>query len=300
MKKVIVITGPTGVGKTKLSIMLAKKINGEIINGDSTQVYKGLDIATAKVTDEEKESIPHHLFDIKEITEDYTVYDYQQDSRKAIEDIISRKKVPIIVGGTGFYIKAALYNYEFENETKHNDYSSYSNEELYEKARKIDDNLNIHMNNRKRIERFLDYYLNNNKSLTDKPKSETILYENVIFIGLTTSREILYEKLNNRVDKMFKEGLLKEVEKIYNSNIRTKAVLTPIGYKELFPYFEKKENLENCIEIMKQKTRKYAKRQYTWFNHQMKINWFQVDFNDFNKTINEIYDFIETKIKESE
>ena len=289
---IIVIVGPTGIGKTKLSVELAKKLDGEIINGDSTQVYKTLDIATAKVTEEEKENIPHHLFDIKDITEDYTVYDYQKDARKYIDDILKRGRIPIIVGGTGFYIKAALYNYEFEDEKEHNDYSSYSNNELYQKALEIEPNLDIHMNNRKRIERFLDYYLNNNKSLSQKEKSVKLLYDDVIFIGLTTSRDVLYDRLNKRVDKMLNDGLLDEVKRVYDSNIRTKAVLTPIGYKELFPYLEGKETLENCIEIMKQRTRKYAKRQYTWFNHQVCVNWFDVNFDDFNKTILEIYNYI--------
>ena len=289
---IIVIVGPTGVGKTKLSVELAKRLNGEIINGDSTQVYCGLNIATAKIKESEKEEIPHHLFDIKNITEDYTVYDYQIDARKAIDDILGRKKTPIIVGGTGLYIKSALYNYDFETETKHNDYSSYSNEELYQKALEIDPKLSIHMNNRKRIERFLDYYLNNNKSLSEKEKSDELVYQDVIFIGLTTSRDVLYNRLNDRVDQMFKEGLLEEAKKLYESKINTKAVLTPIGYKELFPYFDNKEKLSSCIEVMKKRTRNYAKRQYTWFNHQIKVNWFDVNFNDFNETINQIYEFI--------
>ncbi len=289
---IIVIVGPTGVGKTKLSIELAKKLDGEIINADSTQVYKGLNIATAKVTEEEKENIPHYLFDIKELTENYTVYDYQKDCRYYIENILKRKKTPIIVGGTGLYVKAALYDYVFEDETKKNDYSTYSNQELYEKALKIDKNLNIHMNNRKRIERFLDYYLNNNKSINSKKKSENLIYEDVIFIGLTTNRDDLYQRLNERVDQMLSDGLMDEVKEIYESHIRTKAVLTPIGYKELFPYLEGKDELKNCIEIMKQRTRKYAKRQYTWFNHQFKVNWFDVNFNNFDETINEIYNFI--------
>ncbi len=289
---IVVIVGPTGVGKTKLSIELAKKLDGEVINGDSTQVYKGLDIATAKIKEEEKENIPHHLFDIKEVTDDYTVYDYQKDCRNIIDDILSRKKTPIIVGGTGLYIKAALYDYKFEDETKHNDYSSYSNEELYKKALEIDKNLTIHMNNRKRIERFLDYYLNNDEPLTNKEKTNSLIYDDVIFIGLTTDRKTLYERLNNRVDQMFNDGLLDEVKRIFESNIRTKAILTPIGYKELFPYLEGKEDLNVCIEEMKKRTRNYAKRQYTWFNHQVSVNWFNVNFDNFNQTIDEIYEFI--------
>ena len=289
---IIVIVGPTGVGKTKLSIELAKRLNGEIINADSTQVYKCLDIATAKVKESEKENIPHHLFDIKDIKENYTVFDYQQDSRKVIEDILKRQKTPIMVGGTGLYIKASLYDYEFEDETKHADYSSYSNEELYEKALQIDPNLSIHKNNRKRLERFLDYYLNNNESLNNKKKSEKIIYDNVIFIGLTTERNTLYERLNNRVDQMFTEGLLDEAKSIYDSNIRTKAVLTPIGYKELFPYFEGKETLENCLDKIRQDSRKYAKRQDTWNRHQFDVNWIDVDFNNFDNTVSKALNII--------
>ena len=149
---IIVITGPTAVGKTKLSVELAKKVNGEIINADSTQIFKGLDIATAKVTEEEKENIPHHLLDIKDINEEYTVFDYQKDCRNKIKEILSKNKTPILVGGTGLYIKAALYDYKFNKETIKNDYSDYSNEKLYEKLLKINPETNIHKNNRKRIE----------------------------------------------------------------------------------------------------------------------------------------------------
>ena len=290
---IVVIVGPTGIGKTRLSVELAKKLDGEIINGDSTQVYKELNIATAKVTEEEKENIPHHLFDIKDIKDDYTVYDYQRDGRIIIDDILKRGKTPIIVGGTGLYIKALLYDYEFDEENKHHDYSMYTNEELYNKALEIDENLSIHKNNRKRIERFLDYYSNNNESISNKKKASKLVYDDVIFIGLTTSREVLYERLNKRVDVMLENGLMDEVKKIYNSNIRTKAVLTPIGYKELFPYLEGSKTLEECLELMKQRTRNYAKKQYTWFNHQMNINWFQVNFSNFNETINNIYLFIQ-------
>ena len=154
--KIICIVGPTGVGKTKLSIELAKRFDGEIINADSTQVYKNLDIATAKITEEEKENIPHHLFDIKDITEDYTVFDYQKDARRCIDDILKRKKTPIIVGGTGLYIKALLYDYKFEEGNEKGNYSNLTNEELYKKILEINPNKEIHINNRKRLERYLD------------------------------------------------------------------------------------------------------------------------------------------------
>lgn len=292
---IICIVGPTGVGKTKLSIELAKYFTGEIINADSTQVYRNLDIATAKVTEEEKENIPHHLFDIKDITEEYTVYDYQQDSRYIIDDIISRNKLPILVGGTGLYIKACLYDYKFDKETKKHDYSAYTNEELYKLLKSVDENTEIHMNNRKRVERALDYYYENNKPMSSKEVTNKLMYD-VLFIGLTTDRDILYERINNRVDKMLLDGLLTEAKNIYDSNIRTKAVLTPIGYKELFPYFNKEKNLNECLNLIKQNSRRYAKRQYTWFKNQMLVKWFDVDFNNFDNTVNEVIKYIEKNV----
>ena len=289
--KIICIVGPTGVGKTKLSIELAKRFNGEVINADSTQVYKNLDIATAKVTEEEKENIPHHLFDIKEITEDYTVFDYQKDARNCIEDILKRKKIPIIVGGTGLYVKALLYDYKFKEGNIKENYNNSTNEELYKKVLEINHNTKIHINNRKRLERYLDYY-NNTGEVIENNKTDILLYD-TIFIGLTIDRETLYDRINKRVDIMVENGLLEESKKIYESNIRTKAITTPIGYKELFPYFEGSKTLEECLNIIKQNSRRYAKRQYTWFNNQMNINWFNVNFDNFNETITEISKFIE-------
>lgn len=291
MNKVIVILGPTAVGKTKLSVELAKKINGEIINADSTQVYKNLNIATAKITEEEKDDIVHHLFDVKEINDDYTVYDYQKDVRKLIDDIKSRGKTPILVGGTGLYIKAALYDYEFdEEELIVSDYSKYSTDELYSMLLKIDSETKIHKNNRKRIERTLDVY-NSKGKLDKKTNKDTLLYDS-IFIGLTTSRELLYDRINLRVDKMLDAGLLEEAKWLYDTNVRTKAVMSPIGYKELFEYFDGNITKEEAIELIKKNSRRYAKRQYTWFNNQMNVNWFNVDFDNFNNTINEVYNYI--------
>ena len=287
---IICIVGPTGVGKTKLSIELAKRLNGEVINADSTQVYKGLDIATAKVTEEEKEGIPHHLFDIRGIDEDYTVYDYQKDCRNIISDIIKRGKTPIMVGGTGLYIKASLYDYQFKEEVNKRDFSNYSNEELYNLLKSLDNSSSIHINNRKRIERALNYYYEHHEPISNN-KTDKLLYD-VLFIGLTTDRDILYDRINKRVDVMVNNGLLDEARKIYDSNIRTKAVMTPIGYKELFPYFDHEKSIDECLNLMKQNSRKYAKRQYTWFNNQMNVSWFNVDFNDFNNTVNEVIEYI--------
>lgn len=289
---IIVIAGPTAVGKTKLSVELAKKINGEIINADSTQVYRGMDIGTAKVTEEEKENISHYLFDIKNIDEDYTVYDYQKDCRECISDILKRGKVPILVGGTGLYIKAALYNYEFKDEDTTYDFSNLSNEEVYNKLKELDPSCDIHINNRKRVERALTYILNNNTSIRNNTKGNDLIYDDVLFIGLTTDRDILYDRINKRVDVMVNQGLIDEAKKIYDSNIRSKAVMTPICYKELFDYFDNNISLDESLDLIRQRSRKYAKRQYTWFNHQIPIKWFDVDFNNFNNTVDEVYRYI--------
>ncbi len=292
MKKIIGIVGPTGVGKTQLSIELAKKLDGEVINCDSTQVYKGLAIATAKVTEEEMEEIPHHLLSFQELEEDYTVYDFQKDARACIEDILKRGKTPILVGGTGLYLKAVLYDYQFEEQESTVRYNE-SNEELYERILRLDPQTKIHKNNRRRMERYLSYYDETGKKLNEKEKAKKIY--DFCLIGLTTDRETLYERINTRVDKMLKQGLLKEAESLYKRNIRTKAVLTPIGYKELFAYFEGNCSLEESIAKIKQSSRHYAKRQYTWFHHQMDVTWFSVSFKNFEETVEEVYQYI-TKI----
>ena len=280
---ILCIVGPTGVGKTKLSIELAKRYNGIVVNADSMQVYKELNIGTAKVTENEKENIKHFLFDIKEPTEMYTVYDYQKDLRNIIDN--NKDKNIIIVGGTGLYIKAGLYNYVFETENDiNNTYDNLTNEELYNLVLIKDPNTSIHINNRKRMIRFL----NKKETVKDKDK---LLY-NVKFIGLTTSREILYDRINKRVDDMIKNGLIEEVKSLYDKNIRSKAIMTGIGYKELYDYFDGNISLEDAINLIKQRSRNYAKRQYTWFNNQMDIKWFDVDFDDFNNTINEVINYI--------
>lgn len=283
---ILVIVGPTGVGKTKLSIELAKKYHAIIMNCDAMQVYKGMNIGTAKIKEDEKEGIPHYLFDIKDVSDNYTVYDYQKEARKFIEE--NKDKNIIFVGGSGLYLKAALYNYEFqENDKTTNTYDDLSNEELYERALKKDPNMNIHKNNRKRLVRFL------NKETIDIPTSKP-LYD-AIYIGLTCDRETLYEKINKRVDKMFEDGLIDEVKSFYDKKINSKAIQTAIGYKELYKYFDGEISLEEAKDLIKKNSRHYAKRQYTWFNNQMNITWFNVDFNNFNKTIEKVIKFIENQ-----
>ena len=289
---VIVITGPTATGKSDLGIFLAHQLNGEIINADSTQIYKGLDIATNKIQD--TDGIKHYLFDEKDLREDYTVFDYQKDARKIIDDILNRGKIPILVGGTGLYINAVLYYYKFE-EKSHDDYDGISNDELYEMLLKVDPNTNIHLNNRVRVISALNYYKANGKPYSEKAKDFDLLYD-TIFIGLKADREILYYKINKRVDKMVSEGLIEEARSVYDLGIRSKAVMTPIGPKELFDYFDGKISLEEAIDLIKSKSRKYAKRQYTWFNNQMKLKWFETNYDDFNKTEEAVLQYINRKM----
>lgn len=288
MKNIIVITGPTGVGKTKMSIELAKRIDAEIINADSMQVYKDLNIGTAKINEKEKEGIPHHLFDIVEPTNMYTVYDYQKDARDIINDVLSRGKKVIIVGGTGLYIKALLYDYKFIKEDKTYDFSKMSNEEILDKINSYNLDINLHINNRKRLERVLTKLYNNNMQTE---KTDTVLYD-FVAIGLTTTRDNLYKIIDNRVDKMIEDGLIDEVEELYKKNIHSKAINTGIGYKELYKYFDKEISLDEAVSLIKKNSRHYAKRQYTFFNNQMNIKWFNTNYEDFSLTVEEVYNYI--------
>ena len=274
----IFIMGPTGVGKTKLSVELAKIFDAYIINCDAVQVYKGLDIGSAKVTEEEKCGIKHFLFDIKNPDEEYNVKDYQTDLRNLF-DKYSDKNL-IIVGGTGLYATAGAYDYRFNEEEK-KDFSKFNNEELYSLALEKDKNCKIDKNNRVRLERFLQ------KDITSlvEPK---LLYPDAHFIGLTTSRENLYQIINKRVDKMVKDGLIDEVKELYKKYPNSLILKRAIGYKEIIEYLDNKISLEKSIDEIKKNSRHYAKRQYTWFNNKMDIKWFEVNFNYFNETIDNV------------
>ena len=274
--------GPTGVGKTKLSVELAKLYDAYIINCDAVQVYKGLDIGSAKVTEEEKCGIKHFLFDIKNPDEEYSVKDYQTDLRNLF-DKYSKKNL-IIVGGTGLYATAGAYDYRFNDEEK-KDYSKFNNEELYSLALEKDKNCKIDKNNRVRLERFLQ------KDITSlvAPK---LLYPDAHFIGLTTSRENLYQIINKRVDKMVKDGLIDEVKELYKKYPNSLILKRAIGYKEIIEYLDNKISLEKSIDEIKKNSRHYAKRQYTWFNNKMDIKWFEVNFNYFNETIDNVKDYL--------
>ena len=282
---ILVVVGPTGVGKTKMSVELAKKYNAEIINADSMQVYKGLNIGTAKVRDEEKENIPHHLFDICDVNDMYTVCEYQKDARKLIDKLTKENKNIIIVGGTGLYIKALLYDYRFKTEDELDDYNYLTNEEIMNKIKKYDDSCDIHINNRKRLVRYLNKL---EQDLIEEKNGNKKLYE-FKMIGLTTDRETLYKKIDDRVDKMVKDGLIEEVRSFYDKNIHSKSIMTGIGYKELYMAFDGKISLDEAIELIKKNSRHYAKRQYTFFKNQFTdIKWYQTNYEDFSKTVEEV------------
>lgn len=283
---IIVIVGPTGVGKTHLSLSLAKKYDAIILNADAVQVYKEFNIGSAKIKKDEMEDVPHYLIDFVSPNVNYMVFDYQKDARKILEK--NKDRNIIIVGGTGLYIKALLYDYKFSIEDNNNTYDDLSNEELYKLALKKDRNIDIHINNRKRLVRFL-----NRKE--EVHESKPIF--NAIYIGLTTPRSNLYEKINKRVDEMFLEGLEEEARNLYKKYCTSQIFNSAIGYKEFIPFFKKKITLEEVKDNIKKNSRHYAKRQYTWFNNQMNINWFDTDYENFSKTVNEVENFIESQEK---
>ena len=286
--KIIVIVGPTGVGKTSLSLSLAKNYNAEIINIDAMQIYKEMNIGTAKIMD--TKGIPHHLLSIRSVSEPYSVYEYQKDARKILDEFIKNNKNVIIVGGSGLYVKALLYDYKFDVENDNNQYDNLSNEDIYTEIKELNNELDIHINNRKRLVRMLNKLKNNNKLDNN---GDTLLYDNVYFIGLSTDRTTLYKRIDERVDEMVKEGLIEEVKSLYDKNINTIPINTAIGYKELYKYFDSKISKEDAINLIKKNSRHYAKRQYTWFNNKMNIKWFDVDFNNFENTIKEVIKYID-------
>ncbi len=295
MLKVIVIVGPTAVGKTSLSVKLAKRFNGEIINGDSIQVYKGLNIGSAKVTEDEKQGVVHHLIDYKQLTDRYDVATFQKDAREKIKEISEKGKTAIVVGGTGLYIKALLYDYEFvDNPTNIDEskYSEFNNEQLHQKLKELDKQSAkaIHPNNRKRIIRALVMAESGiKKSEQEARQSGTMIYRAKI-IGLTMDRARLKERINQRVDKMIEEGLIEEINQLFSNYSLKSQGFTGIGYKELIPYYLKQKDLESCVDNIKTHTRQFAKRQYTWFNNQMPVRWYDIEDKDY---LDRIYSDVE-------
>ncbi|MEH7155838.1 tRNA (adenosine(37)-N6)-dimethylallyltransferase MiaA [Neobacillus drentensis] len=307
-QKLLVIIGPTAVGKTMLSIEMAKRYNGEIISGDSMQIYRGMDIGTAKIKIDEMEGIPHHLIDIKEPYENFSVAEFQLLVRAKIDEIAKKGKLPIIVGGTGLYIQSVIYDYHFSDVPGDEAYrlvleervNEIGNEALYQELMEVDPESasQIHPNNVRRVIRALEIFHLTGKTMQEFQSSQQadLLY-NTAIVGLTMEREKLYERINHRVDVMIAQGLLEEVEGLYQQGLRDSQSIQAIGYKEIFAYFDGKVTIEEAITNLKQNSRRYAKRQLTWFRNKMDVNWFDMtDLENIAKKIKEISHCVEGKL----
>jgi tRNA dimethylallyltransferase len=308
-QKLLVIIGPTAVGKTKLSIELAKRYNGEIISGDSMQIYRGMDIGTAKIKKDEMEGIPHHLIDIKEPFENFSVAEFQHLVRAKIDGIAQKGHLPIITGGTGLYIQSVIYDYQFSDVPGDESFrlmleervKEIGNEALYKELLEVDPGSasQIHPNNVRRVIRALEIFHLTGKTMqefqsTQKPD---LLY-NTALVGLSMEREKLYERINYRVDLMIEEGLIEEVKDLYQSGLRDCQSIQAIGYKEIYEYLEGKVTLDDAIVNLKQNSRRYAKRQLTWFRNKMDVEWFDMtDVENVSKKIKEISHCVEGKLQ---
>ncbi|WP_087972832.1 tRNA (adenosine(37)-N6)-dimethylallyltransferase MiaA [Oceanobacillus rekensis] len=300
-KNVISIMGPTAVGKTNLSIEIAKKFNGEVISGDSMQVYKGLDIGTAKIKPSEMQGITHHMLDIREADQEFSVSDFKENVQKYINDITARGNLPIIVGGSGLYIQAALYDYNF-SEAKRDHTITNKMEEiiesegimpLYNRLVEIDPEQaeKIHPNNHRRVIRALEIYESTGMTMTAYKENQSMESPyKPILLGLDMERELLYRRINERVDHMMKDGLLDEVKNLYAKGYENCQSMNAIGYKEFIPYFKNEQSLEETIELLKRNSRRYAKRQLTWFRNKMDLTWFHMTPATIDKQFANILD----------
>lgn len=300
-KKILAVVGATASGKTDMAISLAKEFDGEIVSADSMQIYKGMDIATAKPSREEMQGIPHHLIDFLERDVSFSVADYVKLANEKISDIISRGKLPIIAGGTGLYIDSLLNNVKFSETKKDEEYCKSlekfaeinGNDELYKILAETDPEsaVSIHPNNLVRVIRALEVYHTTGRKLSEL-KAESRLEESPydsFIIGLDYSkRDILYDRINRRVDIMLERGLVDEAGNLYLESGKMKTASNAIGYKELIPYFENVQSFDECVDKIKQETRHYAKRQLTWFRKNQKINWFLLDKIDEKNKIPQI------------
>lgn len=307
-EKLLVLIGPTAVGKTKLSIELAKKYNAEIISGDSMQIYKHMNIGTAKIQTAEMEGIPHHLLDIKEPDESFSVAEFQERVREKITDIHKRGKLPMLVGGTGLYIQSVIYDYQFSEACSDDAYRKEleelacqrGNGYIHDLLKEIDPESaeRIHHNNVRRVIRALEVFRCTGKksSESQQDQEQELLYD-VAIIGLTMDRDKLYERINFRVNLMLEDGLIEEVKALYNQGIRDVQSIQAIGYKEIYEYLDGHVTLEEAIENLKQNSRRYAKRQLTWFRNKMDVTWFDMtEIDSYSKKMNEISLFIEGKL----
>ena len=306
-RKLVILTGPTAVGKTKLSIELAKRIGGEIISADSAQVYKHMDIGSAKIMPEEMENIPHFLIDELEPKEEFNVVVFQQKTKQYMEEIYQRGKIPILVGGTGFYIQAVLYDINFsiddDNHQIRESLEQLGKEKgalyLHEELRKVDPASAeaIHANNMKRVIRALEYYQLTGQKISEhneEQRSNTSPYDFSYFV-LNDHRDLLYKRIDQRVDEMVVNGLIEEVQALKDMGYdRSYVSMQALGYKEIFSYLEGEISLEEAIYIIKRDTRHFAKRQITWFKREKEVTW--VNKPNFNYNDNAILDFMYQKI----
>ena len=281
--KIIVIVGPTAVGKTSLAIDLAQALNGEIISGDSQQVYRKLDIGTAKATPEEQAAAPHHLIDVREVTESYSAFDFVEEAKQAIEDITARGKLPIIAGGTGLYIQSLLEGYHLGGAVPHEEIIAYrgqldllSDEDLFQRV--TEKGLVIPQINRRRAMRALEIAHFGQDLANQETDYEPYL------ICLDDERSLIYDRINRRVDRMLEEGLLEEARWLYDHHPEVQAA-KGIGYKELFPYFKGEESLEEASETLKRNTRRFAKRQLTWFRNRMEVTFYAISTPHFKEQV---------------
>ena len=294
---VYVIGGPTASGKSNLAVELAKKINGEIISADSMQIYKDMDIGTAKVTKEEMQGIKHYMIDFLSPEERYSVSRFKKDAENAIEEILQKGKTPIVVGGTGLYIDSLIYGIEFQDEEVDEEYRESLNiiaeeqglENLYEEAKNVDPDAmeKISKNDKKRIIRVLEIYHKTGKTKTEMEKESRkneVKYNYKVF-AITMPREKLYEKIEKRVDIMIKHGLIEEVQKILGKYSKFPTAMQGLGYKEVVEYLENKTTKEEMIEKIKKETRHYAKRQLTWFKKNKETIWLDGE-NDIAQNLN--------------
>lgn len=279
MQKVLTIIGPTAVGKTAFGIECARSFDGEIISGDSIQIYKGLDIGSAKPTQEELSMVKHHLISIIDPKGNYSVRQFQQLARECIDQISSEGKLPIIVGGTGLYIKAAIYDYVFYEEQEEDEqFEDLSNQQLYELLKEKDPAAleKIHINNRKRLVRALNIYNKHRTGISQiKAQQQHKPLYDCLIIGLTVQRDELYRRIDDRVDLMIKDGLLEEIGSLLKQGVTFEdQCMQGIGYKEWKGYFDGTKSLEECVDQIKRNSRHFAKRQYTFFQNQLDVRWF--------------------------
>ncbi|EUJ27835.1 tRNA dimethylallyltransferase [Listeria grayi] len=298
---VIVIVGPTAVGKTALSIAVAEKFSGEIISGDSMQVYKGLDIGTAKVTTEEMHTIPHYLIDEVEPQTPFTAAKFQKATKQYIHQIAGRANLPIIVGGTGLYIQSVFYDYNFgtiaEDRTYRKELEKLDNDVLWEQLKALDSLSaeRIHANNKQRVIRALEVIKATNKPFSAMhTHKEPVADFRPLYIGLDLPREQLYARINVRVELMLQAGLVEEARNLYEQGLdKNLPAMKGIGYKELFAFFEGDISLEAATDQIKQNSRRFAKRQLTWFRNRMDIHWLEADSQMLNNTAEQlITDFL--------